>query len=184
MSACRLAAGLFFVSSLSCSLAFGSTITFEELGNISGVMPIGIIGDADFGTLGAFDTTKPDYGYLAASPTNSAYFAPRLIYEIKMANGADFDFLGASFARSYAEGDYFQLLEKGMVPLSIPAFLKTRLSYAMERQRFLIWHGLGSTRFQFPGLVSVNYAAHLGMPLWTISPIRSVIRYPSQLRFR
>ena len=105
------------VAILALSLVLGapanaSMITFEELGDISGVVPIGVIGEIDFGTLDAFDTAKPDFAYLAASPTNAAYFVSRTPYEIRMANGNDFNFLGASFVRSHSEGDYFQLLGK------------------------------------------------------------------------
>lgn len=114
-----LAVGALSIASASAS---ASTITFEELGNISGVVPIGIIGEIDFGTLGAFDAAKPDFAYLAASPTNAAYFVSRTPYEIRMANGNNFDFLGASFVRSHSEGDYFQLLGKkdGVTVYSLP----------------------------------------------------------------
>ena len=113
MNVARKIVSALAIAAVSTSLASaGTMITFEELGNINGVVPIGVIGEIDFGTLRAFDTAKPDFAYLAASPTNAAYFMSRTPYEIRMANGGDFDFLGASFVRSYSEGDYFQLLGK------------------------------------------------------------------------
>lgn len=156
MTISRKLANLLAISVTSISSASAATtITFEELGNISGVVQIGIIGEVDFGTLGAFDAAKPDYAYLAASPTNAAYYVSRTPYEIRMANGKDFDFLGASFVRSHSEGDYFQLLGKKdgvtiyshpLVPIPIirngtPSF------YAMEWTSIdtlsISWTGVG-----------------------------------------
>lgn len=103
-------AGLLVLAVMSMPPVAAATVTFEELGEISGVVPIGNIGGIDFGWLGAFDTSLPDVQHLSTSPTNAAYLSPRIAYAIKSTDGNVFDFVGASFARSYAEGDYFQLI--------------------------------------------------------------------------
>lgn len=154
-----------------------NTITFEELGRFSGVVQIGVLRSVDFGVLGAFDAEQPDYAYLASSPTNAAYFAPRAEYEIKMADGNEFDFLGASFVRSHDEGDFFLLAGKndGVTIYSRSLESVSILRNGTPRFFDFDWRGIDSLSISWTGgsasCCSTGYAV---MDDFTYQPVRDV----------
>ena len=178
MKCSKLIGGLFAISSILASSSFAATITFEELGDISaGSVSIGIIGDIDFGTLRAFDTASPDMVYLSASPRNAALFSARITYEISASDGSDFDFLGGSFVRSYAEGDFFSLVGKNDGVTLYSRYLEAVSIVRNETPKFFDfdWKGIDSLSIVWTGIgqhcCSTGYAV---MDNFTYQPSNTV----------